>query len=131
MVQRQLDDLKAWRVGVEAGALFSGGLLLGLLEKDSELLGGSSAVAPPHHRDASLLPCELTFRIVTPPPVRKRVYFIRHGQSEWNKATEETFDVRGMLGVDHPLSDKGVGEANELKQAMYVYRLLLLYYFNE
>jgi len=107
-VQRCLAHLKAWRLGAEAGALFSGGLLLGVLERDKELLG----------RNAEAVKCELAFRVVLPPPCRKRVFFIRHGQSEWNRATEETYDVRGMLALDHPLSDKGVGEANELKQAI-------------
>jgi len=115
-VQRCLAHLKAWRLGAEAGALFSGGLLLGVLERDKELLG----------RNAEAVKCELTFRVVLPPPCRKRVFFIRHGQSEWNRATEETYDVRGMLALDHPLSDKGVGEANELKQAMCVLRMVMV-----
>ena len=38
--------------------------------------------------------CELTCRVLPPPPSVKRVYFVRHGQSEWNRATEDTYNVR-------------------------------------
>jgi hypothetical protein len=41
--------------------------------------------------------CVLTCRVVPPPPSVKRVYFIRHGQSEWNRATEDTYSVRMAL----------------------------------
>jgi len=59
--------------------------------------------------------CELRFRILIPPPTRKRVFFIRHGQSEWNKATEETYNVPKMIDVDHPLSPRGIEQAEKLR----------------
>jgi hypothetical protein len=51
---------------------------------------------------------------------RKKVYFVRHGQSTWNKAKADS-DVRSlMMNSDHPLTQLGANQAidlnNEWKQ---------------
>lgn len=61
------------------------------------------------------LPSQLTFRVLTSPPIKKRLFFIRHGQSEWNKATEETYMLHKMMALDHPLSSRGIDEASALR----------------
>ena len=46
--------------------------------------------------------CELTCRVLPPPPSVKRVYFVRHGQSEWNRATEDTYNVSSRRALNLP-----------------------------
>jgi broad specificity phosphatase PhoE len=50
---------------------------------------------------------------------RKTVYFVRHGQSTWNKAKAEN-DVRSlMMTMDHPLTMKGAHQAIVMNQAWH------------
>ncbi len=46
--------------------------------------------------------------------VKKRLFYVRHGESQWNEAVTE-HDIKAMLGeVDHPLTKAGVTQAQEL-----------------
>lgn len=48
-------------------------------------------------------------------PTRKTVYFVRHGESVWNKAQKDK-NVGAMLSdVDHPLNEAGRAQAEELR----------------
>ena len=42
-----------------------------------------------------------------------QVYFIRHGESEWNRAQEDK-NLGEMLHFDHPLNVLGIEQAQEL-----------------
>jgi hypothetical protein len=61
--------------------------------------------------------CQMFIRLLPMPPpekLKKTVYFIRHGESKWNKS-QSSHNVKGMLQeYDHGLSDKGCAEAEEL-----------------
>jgi len=61
----------------------------------------------------------LKFEVRTPTvlPLRKKVVFIRHGESLWNEAEQEV-RVQGFAGVDHPLNVEGVAQALELNEKM-------------
>lgn len=56
--------------------------------------------------------CVLWLRVVPQdlPVQRKVVYFIRHGESEWNEA-QERMNLRGMMAFDHPLNKLGVDQS--------------------
>ena len=44
------------------------------------------------------------------------MYFLRHGESEWNKA-QANLDAIGMLSdVDHPLDQTGIQQCQEFNQ---------------
>jgi len=122
-VVRQVSSLLAYQAGVQANRLFPG---LDLVSGgDSPGAGGAvraggEAVGSEGAGGATAIdrPCGLTMRVLVPPPSVKRVFFIRHGQSEWNRATEETFNVPDMIAIDHPLSERGIEEACGLKLAV-------------
>eukprot|EP00009_Paramoeba_aestuarina_P004780 CAMPEP_0201508488 /NCGR_PEP_ID=MMETSP0161_2-20130828/1848_1 /ASSEMBLY_ACC=CAM_ASM_000251 /TAXON_ID=180227 /ORGANISM="Neoparamoeba aestuarina, Strain SoJaBio B1-5/56/2" /LENGTH=568 /DNA_ID=CAMNT_0047903177 /DNA_START=53 /DNA_END=1756 /DNA_ORIENTATION=+ len=64
------------------------------------------------------LTCDIKISLI--PPLlyapRKTIYFIRHGQSVWNKAQADK-DARGMMSqVDHPLDQTGVNQALGLQK---------------
>ena len=64
--------------------------------------------------DLSKPPCEVTCRLLPPPAQRYKVaYFIRHGESKWNKA-QDAHAVGDMLHYDHGLSAKGREQAERL-----------------
>ena len=47
---------------------------------------------------------------------RTSMYFLRHGESEWNKA-QANLDAIGMLSdVDHPLDEVGIAQCKEFNQ---------------
>lgn len=47
---------------------------------------------------------------------RTSMYFLRHGESEWNKA-QANLDAIGMLSdVDHPLDAKGIAQCKDFNQ---------------
>ena len=46
----------------------------------------------------------------------RRMYFVRHGESVWNEATDNK-EVGRMLAHDHPLSAEGVAQAQRLRDA--------------
>lgn len=47
---------------------------------------------------------------------RTSMYFLRHGESEWNKA-QANMDAIGMLSdVDHPLDETGITQCKEFNQ---------------
>eukprot|EP01006_Ploeotia_vitrea_P046375 TRINITY_DN67022_c10_g2_i1.p1 TRINITY_DN67022_c10_g2~~TRINITY_DN67022_c10_g2_i1.p1 ORF type:complete len:403 (+),score=22.71 TRINITY_DN67022_c10_g2_i1:68-1210(+) len=47
-------------------------------------------------------------------PTKKTVFFIRHGESKWNKAQKD-HNVKAMLSAkDHPLNEVGIAQANAL-----------------
>eukprot|EP01062_Namystynia_karyoxenos_P077190 TRINITY_DN7721_c0_g1_i2.p1 TRINITY_DN7721_c0_g1~~TRINITY_DN7721_c0_g1_i2.p1 ORF type:complete len:1072 (+),score=319.57 TRINITY_DN7721_c0_g1_i2:220-3216(+) len=62
-----------------------------------------------HFARVTLLP------IVTPPAV-KRVFFVRHGQSVWNKAQAQRNVVTMMSATDHPLNEEGAAQALALQR---------------
>jgi len=56
----------------------------------------------------------ITLERVRIAPTLKRVYFIRHGQSEWNRAKEGKHYVQMLKQIDHPLTGKGRKQAETL-----------------
>lgn len=57
-------------------------------------------------------------RLVSQFPRRKRLYVIRHGESEWNKA-QSGLDLASMYAqVDHPLSLEGRHQAEALAKSI-------------
>jgi phosphohistidine phosphatase SixA len=67
-------------------------------------------------------PCKVRLRVLTPPadpsepdnsPFVRWVFLIRHGESAWNKA-EQDWSFHKMLNRNHPLSKKGVQQAEEV-----------------
>jgi len=52
-----------------------------------------------------------------PPPLHKKktVFFVRHGESKWNKA-ENNKNLSQMLHFDHGLDENGIQAARELNQ---------------
>ena len=110
-MERTVQELLSYRIGVEAGHFFSGGIHQSLHRSTSFAKKDVDCGAYPMHKS-----CYLRMRIRKPPPVQKRIFFIRHGQSEWNRATEETFSLRDVFTLDHPLSNRGVAEAESLRQ---------------
>ena len=60
----------------------------------------------------------MLLRLVPTVPLRKRLYVIRHGESEWNKA-QGSLNLGGMYSqVDHPLSAGGRRQAEALAEAI-------------
>ncbi|KAK3251205.1 hypothetical protein CYMTET_39445 [Cymbomonas tetramitiformis] len=58
----------------------------------------------------------LSFSRLTQPLVtRKRLFLVRHGESEWNEAQEKKHLVNMMKQVDHPLNGVGIAQAQELQ----------------
>jgi phosphohistidine phosphatase SixA len=45
-----------------------------------------------------------------PPPMRKTVFLLRHGESKWNEAQAKS-DLAGLVDLDHALSAVGVEQA--------------------
>ena len=72
-------------------------------------------------------PCKVRLRVLTPPPAVSSepdhspfvrwVFLIRHGESAWNKA-EKDWSFHKMLNRNHPLSKKGVEQAEEVAALM-------------
>jgi broad specificity phosphatase PhoE len=61
-------------------------------------------------------PCSVTFQVIDSAEVlaKRTVYFVRHGESSWNKA-QSKLDLYEMgRQTDHPLSSKGREQAEEL-----------------
>jgi broad specificity phosphatase PhoE len=51
-----------------------------------------------------------------PIPSKTSMYFLRHGESEWNKA-QANMDAYGMVSaVDHPLDSTGIAQCQEFNQ---------------
>ncbi|KAL1521659.1 hypothetical protein AB1Y20_021316 [Prymnesium parvum] len=50
-------------------------------------------------------------------PNKKSVYFIRHGESVWNKAQKDKDALAMLSSVDHPLNDAGRAQAEALQEA--------------
>ena len=62
--------------------------------------------------------CTLQLRLVRAHPPRKRLYLLRHGESEWNRA-QSALDLGAMYSqVDHPLSVEGRKQAEALAGAL-------------
>ena len=52
----------------------------------------------------------------------KRIFFIRHAESQWN-AAQRRRDVRTMVSqVDHPLTPRGLEQARSLRRALVAVR---------
>ena len=49
-------------------------------------------------------PCSVFLRLLAGYPRRKRLFMIRHGESEWNKAQASLDPLSMYAQVDHPLS---------------------------
>eukprot|EP00941_MAST-03F_sp_MAST-3F-sp1_P004543 g4543.t1 len=59
--------------------------------------------------------CSISFRLLRPPTaLLKRVWLIRHGESEWNRAMHNKMKLLNLIGYDHPLSVKGIRQATNL-----------------
>jgi len=50
------------------------------------------------------------------PRRRKRIFFVRHGESAWNEATRE-YRLSKMIRFDHPLNAEGAAQARRLGRA--------------
>ena len=50
------------------------------------------------------------------PRRRKRIFFVRHGESAWNEATRE-YKLSKMIRFDHPLNAEGAAQARRLGRA--------------
>ena len=48
------------------------------------------------------------------PRRRKRIFFVRHGESAWNEATRE-YKLSKMIRFDHPLNAEGAAQARRLR----------------
>lgn len=60
------------------------------------------------------------FMVCTEPPQVKKLFFVRHGESAWNKAQREK-DVTALLEqVDHPLSKAGIEQCLQLQKKLSV-----------
>eukprot|EP00013_Stygamoeba_regulata_P027698 CAMPEP_0177658384 /NCGR_PEP_ID=MMETSP0447-20121125/16772_1 /TAXON_ID=0 /ORGANISM="Stygamoeba regulata, Strain BSH-02190019" /LENGTH=557 /DNA_ID=CAMNT_0019162967 /DNA_START=76 /DNA_END=1749 /DNA_ORIENTATION=+ len=60
--------------------------------------------------------CTLQVQAVPCQPLRKTVFFIRHGESKWNKAQEDR-DLKTMSTMtDHPLNEVGIQQAKTLQE---------------
>ena len=56
-------------------------------------------------------PCTVLLRLVPAYPRRKRLFIVRHGESEWNRG-QASMDLGAMYAqVDHPLSAEGRRQA--------------------
>jgi broad specificity phosphatase PhoE len=53
---------------------------------------------------------------------QKVVYFVRHGQSQWNLAQKNVDPINMLRKVDHGLSSGGIQEAEHLRQQIMVER---------
>lgn len=49
----------------------------------------------------------------SPPPMRKTIFLVRHGQSKWNEAQNDG-KYLNLLDIDHALSSEGVQQAERL-----------------
>eukprot|EP01094_Clydonella_sp_ATCC50884_P004490 TRINITY_DN1351_c0_g1_i1.p1 TRINITY_DN1351_c0_g1~~TRINITY_DN1351_c0_g1_i1.p1 ORF type:complete len:537 (+),score=217.45 TRINITY_DN1351_c0_g1_i1:55-1611(+) len=58
-------------------------------------------------------PCTLRVRKVKQSSDKKRIFFIRHGLSKWNKAQAEA-NLVGLMNFDHPLDERGIAQAQGL-----------------
>ena len=66
-------------------------------------------------------PCTVFFRLVQDPVPTRHVFFLRHGESKWNKAQKD-LDLKGMWStVDHPLNDAGRDQAGGLREKIVDY----------
>ena len=84
-------------------------------KKGASEVPGASAVAA--------APCSVLLRLVPGYPRRKRLYLIRHGESEWNRAQSGLDPLSMYAQVDHPLSVTGRKQAEGLQATLAaVYR---------
>lgn len=60
-------------------------------------------------------PPSIRFQILTPPPLVKKVFLVRHGESAWNKAQREKKVSQLIEQVDHPLTDEGIQQCLSLQ----------------
>eukprot|EP00298_Acanthocystis_sp_HF-20_P015701 c21231_g3_i2.p1 GENE.c21231_g3_i2~~c21231_g3_i2.p1 ORF type:complete len:411 (+),score=168.36 c21231_g3_i2:49-1233(+) len=68
-------------------------------------------------RATALLTVEL-IRNTNTFPTKKKLFFVRHGESKWNKAQAD-MDVSAMLSeTDHALDDEGVNQALGLEEKL-------------
>eukprot|EP01062_Namystynia_karyoxenos_P069893 TRINITY_DN65313_c0_g1_i1.p1 TRINITY_DN65313_c0_g1~~TRINITY_DN65313_c0_g1_i1.p1 ORF type:complete len:1002 (+),score=345.94 TRINITY_DN65313_c0_g1_i1:180-3185(+) len=69
-----------------------------------------------HHFSVRSRRATVRLKALPPPPARKQVFFVRHGESVWNHASQQR-DVATMLGaVNHPLTETGRDQAVHLMQ---------------
>ena len=65
--------------------------------------------------------CTVYFRRVREPSPNRHVFFLRHGESKWNKAQSQ-LDIYGMWStMDHPLNDTGRDQAAGLRDKIIDY----------
>ena len=69
----------------------------------ARVLGARIAVARVRSVHESMLPFE------------KTVFFVRHGQSEYNRAEQELNVIKMVGSVDHPLSSRGTLESHSVR----------------
>ena len=66
-------------------------------------------------------PCVVYIRPVPDPVPTRHVFFLRHGESKWNRA-QSNLDLKGMWStVDHPLNDTGRDQAASLRDKIVDY----------
>ncbi|KAG8460653.1 hypothetical protein KFE25_011428 [Diacronema lutheri] len=95
-----------------------------LLGAEPELLGCAQVgLRVLSHAEPSYVPlrlerpgrCVALLRLAREPPVRKTIFFVRHGQSVWNRAQKQ-LDIAAMVSaVDHPLNQTGREQAEVLQ----------------
>jgi broad specificity phosphatase PhoE len=69
------------------------------------------------HRDK---PCMVSLRrqpVVRSSNYTKRLFLIRHGESAWNKGKDDHSLMATVMKIDHPLTAKGVEQAQQLNSA--------------
>eukprot|EP00756_Hemistasia_phaeocysticola_P052058 Hpha_TRINITY_DN27253_c0_g1::TRINITY_DN27253_c0_g1_i1::g.140771::m.140771 len=94
---------------------FIGSLKIPFDEIDPEM-GMREVELPVKKRKDVKVPMQLSF--LPKPRSFKRVFFVRHGESVWNKAQRDR-DVRAMLGsVNHRLNETGRNQAFELSKML-------------
>ena len=60
-------------------------------------------------------PCTVDIRLLPEPAVLRHVFFVRHGESVWNRAQADMDVATMLLNLDHPLNEAGRQQAEVLR----------------
>jgi broad specificity phosphatase PhoE len=93
-------------------------VLLGSAEISLAVLGEADPTHVPVRLERGQERCSLLVRLAREPPRTKTIFFVRHGESVWNRA-QAKLDVLALVSdVDHPLNLKGRVQAEALQSKM-------------
>ncbi|GAB5362299.1 hypothetical protein AAMO2058_000785100 [Amorphochlora amoebiformis] len=60
----------------------------------------------------------LTLKLDKEPPLKKTIFFVRHGKSIWNKAQERDLGMSAMFSEDHGLHQEGIVQCEALRKSI-------------